>query len=138
MKKTKQLLAASLLSSALLSMSVMSTSVLAADFDMNQTMKKMSFEFKQAAEAQSVEAMKQPVANLAELVEMANQAEHPEERTALYTEGFDKLTVVIEGVEAHLEEGELEAAQQALREVDDLRIEFHDRRNPSIWKRLFG
>ncbi|HGY0699729.1 TPA: cytochrome b562 family protein, partial [Vibrio cholerae] len=25
-----------------------------------------------------------------------------------------------------------------LKTVDDLRIEYHDKRNPSIWKRLFG
>jgi soluble cytochrome b562 len=25
-----------------------------------------------------------------------------------------------------------------LREVDSLRLEYHDKRNPSIWKKLFG
>jgi soluble cytochrome b562 len=41
-------------------------------------------------------------------------------------------------VEAKLDAGNLEAAKQELKLVDDLRVEYHDKRNPSIWSKLFG
>lgn len=114
------------------------SSAFAQPFDLTQTMKKMRFEFKQAAEAENIEQMQQPIVNLAELVEQSKQAEYPVEKQELYMEGFKKLAIAIDGVEAQIEAGDLEQAQELLREVDDLRIEYHDRRNPSIWSRLFG
>ncbi|MCK6263697.1 cytochrome b562 [Vibrio sp. ZSDE26] len=133
MKKTLPILLGLALSSVTLS-----TNVMAEDFDMTQTMKKMGFEFRQAAKAEDIETMQEAMTNLSALIQRSKQAEHPEEREELYMEGFKKLTLAIDNVEEQLENGELELAQEALREVDDLRIEFHDRRNPSIWKRLFG
>ncbi|MGF1719559.1 cytochrome b562 [Vibrio kyushuensis] len=115
-----------------------SFNVAATDFDMTQTMKKMGLEFRQAAKAESIESMQTPITNLSVLIQDLKKAEHPEEKSELYAEGFTKLRIAIENVEEHLDNGELELAQEALREVDDLRVEFHDRRNPSIWKRIFG
>ncbi|GHZ48711.1 hypothetical protein VCSRO8_3092 [Vibrio cholerae] len=63
--------------------------------------------------------------------------EYPE-KEATYQEGFQKLAVTLDKIDAHLQAGELEAAKASLKTVDDLRIEYHDKRNPSIWKRLFG
>ncbi|PMK02614.1 cytochrome b562 [Vibrio sp. 10N.261.55.A7] len=121
-----------------MSFAALSFNAVADDFDMTQTMKKMGLEFRQAAKAESVESMQEPIANLADLIQDLKNAEHPVEKSELYSEGFTKLRIAVENVESHLENGDLENAQQALREVDDLRIEFHDRRNPSIWSRIFG
>lgn len=116
----------------------LSANVLAASVDLKQNMKQMKLEFKQAVEATSVEAMKAPVLKLSELVENSKSGSYPPEKEALYLEGFNKLSVVLDQIEADLEQGQLEQAKQTLRTVDELRIEYHEQRNPSIWKRLFG
>jgi soluble cytochrome b562 len=121
-----------------MSVTAFSFNAVADDFDMTQTMKKMGFEFRQAANADSVESMQAPIANLSSLIQELEKAEHPKEKSELYSEGFTKLRIALDSVESFLENDDLENAQQTLREVDDLRIEFHDRRNPSIWSRIFG
>lgn len=116
----------------------MSAQVFASDFDLKATMKQMKVEFKQAAQAEEITQMKSAVANLSELIEQSKQGEYPPEKTALYLEGFNKLSVALDSVEAKLEAGNLEAAKAELKRVDDLRVEYHDKRNPSIWSKLFG
>lgn len=117
---------------------VAATSVYASGSDLKATMKEMRVEFKHAAEAQNIEEMEVPVANLTQLVNQAKLGVYPPEKQDLYEEGFTKLTVALDGVKAHLQAGELEQAKEALRQVDDLRVEYHDKRNPSIWSKLFG
>ncbi|WP_456295622.1 cytochrome b562 [Vibrio sp. AK197] len=106
--------------------------------DLKSLMKQMRLEFKHAASATSVEEMKEPIIELDKLVEQAKRGVYPVEKEAIYMEGFNKLSVAIEEVEQHLEAGDLQQAQQSLRSVDDLREEYHDKRNPSIWSKLFG
>ncbi|MGY5539433.1 cytochrome b562 [Vibrio brasiliensis] len=117
---------------------VMSAQVFASDFDLKATMKQMKVEFKQAAQAEEISQMKSAVANLSELIEQSKQGEYPPEKTDLYLEGFNKLSVALDSIEAKLEAGNLEAAKAELKRVDDLRVEYHDKRNPSIWSKLFG
>ncbi|MGD8115317.1 cytochrome b562 [Vibrio sp. TRT 29B02] len=117
---------------------VMSAQVFASDFDLKATMKQMKVEFKQAAQAEEITQMKSAVANLSELIEQSKQGEYPPEKTDLYLEGFNKLSVALDSIEAKLEAGNLEAAKAELKRVDDLRVEYHDKRNPSIWSKLFG
>ncbi|MGD8122255.1 cytochrome b562 [Vibrio sp. TRT 2004] len=117
---------------------VMSAQVFASDFDLKATMKQMKVEFKQAAQAEEITQMKSAVANLSELIEQSKQGEYPPEKTDLYLEGFNKLSVALDSIEAKLEAGNLEAAKAELKRVDDLRAEYHDKRNPSIWSKLFG
>ena len=116
----------------------MSAQAFASDFDLKATMKQMKVEFKQAAQAEEITQMQSAVANLSELIEQSKQGEYPPEKTDLYLEGFNKLSVALDSVEAKLEAGNLEAAKAELKRVDDLRVEYHDKRNPSIWSKLFG
>ncbi|MFC5079791.1 Cytochrome b562 [Vibrio thalassae] len=125
---------ASLLSTVLL----FSTSVVAEGVDLKKNMQAMKLAFKQAAEAQSVDEMRQPIKDLETLIADSKQGEYPPEKAALYMEGFNKLSGALNQVSDELEQDDLEAAKQSLREVDNLRLEYHDKRNPSIWKRLFG
>ncbi|AEH34678.1 cytochrome b562 family protein [Vibrio anguillarum] len=113
-------------------------SVSAANVDLKQNMKQMKLEFKQAAEATSVETMQAPIERLSQLVEESKRGNYPPEKQDLYLEGFNKLSVALDKIEVDLEQGNLEQAQQTLRTVDELRVEYHEQRNPSIWKRLFG
>ncbi|GMQ48751.1 cytochrome b562 [Vibrio sp. 10N] len=116
-----------------------STSAMASGgVDLKKNMQAMKLAFKQAAEAQSVEAMQTPITELDQLIADSKQGNYPPEKADLYLEGFKKLSQAIDNVDADLKKGDLEAAKQSLREVDSLRLEYHDKRNPSIWKKLFG
>ncbi|MCG3728839.1 cytochrome b562 [Vibrio cincinnatiensis] len=110
----------------------------AADMDMKQLMQQMKLEFKSAAEAQSVEAMQEPITQLSWLVAQAKQAPYPPERADIYQEGFNKLTVTLNKATNELASGEFDAAKLTLKEVDELRIEYHEKKKPSLWQRLFG
>ncbi|WP_158108423.1 cytochrome b562 [Vibrio furnissii] len=117
---------------------LMATQAFAADSDLKQIMKQMKTAFKHAAEAQSNEAMQAPIAELTQLVAQAKQGEYPPEKQDVYLEGFNKLSVTLDKIENELDNGEFDAAKTSLQEVDGLREEYHDKRNPSIWQRLFG
>ncbi len=110
----------------------------AADMDMKQIMQQMKLEFKGAAEAQSVEEMQEPITQLSLLVVQAKQTPYPPERAGIYQEGFNKLAVALNKATNELASGEFDAAKLTLKEVDDLRIEYHEKKKPSIFKRLFG
>lgn len=128
----------SILLSGLLAASLVAAPVFAKSSELKKSMQEMKLAFKQAAEAQSVEEMQKPIAELDALILGAKQGVYPTEKEALYMEGFKKLSLSIDNIEAQLEQGNLEQAQQELREIDSLRIEYHDRRNPSIWSKIFG
>ncbi|MGC9422787.1 cytochrome b562 [Vibrio sp.] len=110
----------------------------AANMDLKPLMQQMKLEFKAAAEAQTVEDMQVPIAQLSVLVTQAKQAQYPPERASIYQEGFNKLTVALDQVTNELSAGEFDAAKRSLKEVDDLRIEYHEKKKPSLWQRLFG
>lgn len=116
----------------------LSAQVYASDFDLKATMKQIKVEFNHAAQAEQINEMQVAVANLSQLVEQSKLGEYPPEKTELYTEGFNKLSLALDTVEAKLAEGDLAAAKIALKQVDTLREEYHDKRNPSIWSTLFG
>ncbi|KIE21594.1 cytochrome b562 family protein [Vibrio sinaloensis] len=117
---------------------MLSANVYASDFDLKATMKQMKVEFKQAAEATEIVRMQAAVDNLSDLVEQSKRGDYPPEKFDLYFEGFTKLSKALDAVDAKLEQGDLDAAKQELRQVDALREEYHDKRNPSIWSKLFG
>ncbi|WP_165313726.1 cytochrome b562 [Vibrio ziniensis] len=117
---------------------LLSTQLFAADFDLKATMKQMKQAFKQAAQAETIEDMQQPIIDLNELVEQAKLGDYPPEKKNIYLEGFNKLTVTLEKIESELQAGKLEEAKASLKNIDSLREEYHDKRNPSIWDRIFG
>lgn len=117
---------------------VLSTHAFAADVDLKATMKQMKVEFKHAAEAQELGEMQTAVKNLSDLIEQSKRGNYPPEKFDLYLEGFNKLSVAVDSVEAELKSGNLEAAKAELKQIDDLRVEYHDKRNPSIWSKIFG
>lgn len=117
---------------------MLSFSVSANDVDLKATMQDMKLAFKQSAEATSIEEMKSSVIKLDSLIGKLKQGEYPPEKQSLYQEGFEKLSKSLESVKAEVESGNLEQAQQELRQIDQLRVEYHDKRNPSIWSRFFS
>ncbi|AVH34640.1 cytochrome b562 family protein [Vibrio fluvialis] len=117
---------------------LLATQVFAAESDLKQIMKQMKVEFKHAAEAQTTAEMQAPIQELTKLVAQAKLGEYPPEKQDIYLEGFNKLTVALDKIENELEHDEFDAAKSSLQQVDSLRKEYHEKRNPSIWKRLFG
>lgn len=117
---------------------MVSAQAFASDFDLKATMKQMKVEFKHAAEATEITDMKAAVTNLSELVEQSKRGDYPPEKFDIYFEGFNKLSGALDKVEAQLDAGDMASAKESLRQVDELRIEYHDKRNPSIWSKLFG
>ena len=115
-----------------------STYAMAEAVDLKQNMKQMKMEFKQAAEASDVDTMKSAIDSLQAIVEQSKRGNYPPEKFDIYLEGFNKLTVTLDKIEADLDAGKLEEAKDQLREIDSLREEYHDKRNPSIWSKLFG
>ncbi len=98
----------------------------------------MKFEFKQAAQAKSIGEMKLPVENLRELIVVSESGNYPKEKQALYLEGFAKLSLALDKVQSNIDDNDFAGAQSALRQVDELRVDYHKRRNPSIWQKIFG
>ncbi|CAM3813988.1 cytochrome b562 [Vibrio aquimaris] len=117
---------------------MLSIQVFASDVDLKATMKQMKLEFKQAAQATSVDSMKAPIDNMLQLVEQAKKGNYPPEKVDTYIEGFSKLSTTLEQIDSQLDAGDLASAQESLRQIDELRIEYHDKRNPSIWSKIFG
>ncbi|MGY0615265.1 cytochrome b562 [Vibrio sp. FJH11] len=115
-----------------------SSYAMAEAVDLKQNMKQMKMDFKQAAEATDVETMKSAIDSLQAIVEQSKRGNYPPEKFDTYLEGFNKLSVTLDKIEADLDAGNLTQAKEQLREIDGLREEYHDKRNPSIWSKLFG
>ena len=79
-----------------------STCAMAEAVDLKQNMKQMKLEFKQAAEASDVETMKSAIDSLQAIVEQSKRGNYPPEKFDTYLEGFNKLTVTLDKIEADL------------------------------------
>ena len=84
-----------------------SIQVFASDVDLKATMKQMKLEFKQAAQATSVDGMKAPIDNMLQLVEQAKRGKYPPEKVDTYVEGFNKLSITLKQIDSQLDEGDL-------------------------------
>ena len=110
----------------------------AAKSDLSANMKQMKLAFNQAAEASSVEEMRAPIEEFEKLVLQSANANFPPEREELFQSGFSKLKDAVYRLESKLDNDDLNGAKTILREIDDLRKEYHDKKKPSIWSTLFG
>lgn len=122
----------------LLSCLLFSNLILAQEHDTNKTMKAMRVAFLQSIRAKDLATLKPSLAELNTLVLEAKQGRFPEEKKALYIEGLNKVSKTIEEAQKKAQAGQLKQAQNLLKQVDALRKEYHDKRNTSIWQRLFG
>ena len=112
--------------------------VVSTPVDMKAVMKEMRLEYKLGERATSIEDMNQVVTKLESLIDQLKQGEYTPEKQAMYQEGFNKLSASVALVKTELDAGDLEKAQAALEQVDELRVEYHKKRNPSIWSKIFG
>ncbi len=112
--------------------------VVSTPVDMKAVMKEMRLEYKLGERATSIEDMNQVVTKLESLIDQLKQGEYTPEKQAMYQEGFNKLSASVALVKTELDADDLEKAQAALEQVDELRVEYHKKRNPSIWSKIFG
>ncbi|MEC7308674.1 cytochrome b562 [Vibrio sp. SNU_ST1] len=127
----------SILLSGLIAASVLSGNAF-ANVDLKKNMQEMKLAFKQAAEAQSIEEMQKPIVRLDTLVAELKTGVYPIEKEDNFMEGFKKISASLDSIEQKLDQGDFESAQQELRTIDGLREEYHEKRNPSIWSKIFG
>lgn len=122
----------------LLSCLLLSGLVMAKELDRKQTMKAMKTAFIHSMRATQIDDLNSSLSELDGLLNHAKQLSFPKEKQALFLQGLNKVSAVISQAKLQAESGELKKAQETLKEVDVLREEYHDQRNDSIWKRLFG
>ena len=115
-----------------------SSHLYAEKYDIGQTMKSMKGEFLLSIRAKDLPSIKTHLAELKQWVDIAHTLRFPEEKKALFLQGLNKVAVVVDEAQAQADAGQMKQAQETLKQVDDLRVEYHDQRNESIWKRFFG
>ncbi|WP_375319956.1 cytochrome b562 [Aliivibrio logei] len=109
-----------------------------APVDTKAAMKEMRLEFKLSERADSIEEMSQSVMKLESLIDYLKQETYSPEKQDMYQEGFNKLSVSVDLIKLDLEAGNLDKAKETLAQIDELRVEYHKKRNPSIWSKIFG
>lgn len=106
--------------------------------DVEAIMKQMSFTYKQAEQAQTVEAMQASIASLQQLVASVQAHQFPTEKQVMFQRGLTEVQAQLSQVEQSLVEGDLVKAKQQLAPVLDLKKQYHKERSPSIWRMIFG
>lgn len=103
----------------------LSFNLFAAEIDLEAVMKEINLHYKKATRAETIEEMQSEVASIEALVAKAKEGEYSPERNTLYQEGFQKLTVAFGEVGQSLASGDLDAAKGQLRDINDLKKEYH-------------
>ncbi|MDZ7867892.1 MAG: cytochrome b562 [Rheinheimera sp.] len=110
----------------------------AATTDVEATMKKIGFNFKQAMQATEVPVMQEKVLAMAELVASVQAYQFTPEKQAVFQQGLDKVAAQLTLVQDALAKQDLVTAKQLLGEVDSLKKQYHKERSPSFWQLIFG
>ncbi|MEO3678495.1 cytochrome b562 [Rheinheimera fenheensis] len=109
-----------------------------AAVDVEKTMKNMGFEFKQAIESTDSATLVTHLNELIRLTQQAQQASFPADKADQFQQGLTEVLAELEKAQHAASEGDLQQAQQHLRQVDTLRKHYHKLRKVSFWQLLFG
>ena len=109
-----------------------------ASVDLEQTMKNMGFQFKQAIEATDSATLLPVLDELIAQTEQAQQATFAADKAEQFREGLAKVLTELGAAKAAAQQDDIASAQQHLRQVDALRKQYHKQRKVSIWQLLFG
>ena len=112
--------------------------VVVATTDVEATMKKMGFNFKQAMQAETVPAMQSKVDEMLSLVASVQAYQFAPEKQQVFQQGLDKVAQQLGLVQVALGKNDLVHAKQLLTEVDLLKKQYHKERSPSFWQLIFG
>ena len=106
--------------------------------DLEKTMKQMALEFKQANEATTPEQLSSHISSLKHLTQSALQAEFAPEKAEQFKQGLQQVLAELTATETAIAEQDQAAVLLHLKKVDELRKKYHQQREVSIWKLLFG
>ena len=120
------------------SLCLICTFAASAAVDLEQTMKNMGFQFKQAIEATDSATLLPVLDELIAQTEQAQQATFAADKAEQFREGLAKVLTELGAAKAAAQQDDIASAQQHLRQVDALRKQYHKQRKVSIWQLLFG
>lgn len=106
--------------------------------NLESTMKTMGFAFKQATEATSPADALPYLEKLQHLTEQAKHAPLPSDKATVYTEGLDKVLAELLLAKEAAENDDMPKLQQHLKQVDELKNQYHKERRFSLWHLIFG
>ncbi|GEM75173.1 cytochrome b562 [Vibrio sagamiensis] len=106
--------------------------------DLKINMKKMKLEFYHAVQASEIGPMMLAIDHMQSIVEQSKKGKFSPEKSDIYNEGFNKLSLVLKRIKNDLENGDFTKAKEGLYSIESLRQEYHDKRSPSIWSKIFG
>ena len=121
-----------------LSLCLCFTFAASAAVDLEQTMKNMGFQFKQAIEATDGTTLLPLLNELIAQPEQAQQATFAADKAEQFRDGLAKVLTELGAAKVAAQQDDIASAQQHLRQVDALRKQYHKQRKVSIWQLLFG
>lgn len=121
-------------------LSVFASSVLSAQTsELNETMKKIGFSYKQMLKAETIEQANIAIIDMEMMIDKSRKLGFKKEVEKQSLEGLDKVATKLKKVKKLLNQNELQQAKQAALEIDGLRKEYHKlHQPPSFWDLLFG
>ncbi|QFI53402.1 cytochrome b562 [Aeromonas simiae] len=93
--------------------------------DLEQPMKKIGFNYKQAVKADDPATMEKFITQMKDEVEKAKGREMPTAKKAKFLEGLDEVQTELDASLAALKSGDQEKARAHLAKVNDLKKEYH-------------
>jgi soluble cytochrome b562 len=126
-----------LLAGALLAAAAPATQA-SGSVDLELTMKNMALAYKQAYRAEDSDTMLRHLGELAELTATARRAGFAADKAERFRQGLDEVQTLISQAEAAAMANDDELARRHLRQVDELRKQYHRERRTSWWQILFG
>ena len=101
--------------------------------DLKVTMKQMRLAYSQAQQTTSAIEFNQYVGEISQLLAQAQRYPFSPDRAAVSQQGLDKVAAVLLTIQQQaITSANLDAAQTELKQVDQLRKEYHSKSKPSI------
>ncbi|MBU1310486.1 MAG: hypothetical protein KKE30_13270 [Gammaproteobacteria bacterium] len=122
----------------ILSLCLFCTVAVNAAVDLEQTMKNMGFQFKQAIEMSDSSQLLPVLDELIILTLQAQQGPFADDKAEQFRQGLVKVHTELVAAKAAAQRDDMATAQQHLRQVEVLRKEYHNQRKVSFWQLLFG
>ncbi|WP_257253616.1 MULTISPECIES: cytochrome b562 [unclassified Endozoicomonas] len=91
---------------------------------LNAEMKKMGFNFKRSGSAKTIEDMQSYVTEFREQAENARETGYSDAPEA-FQKGIDQLLTGLAGVQAALDQKDLDLAKQRMKKLNDIRKKYH-------------
>ena len=123
---------------ALLLSSVVNSAEMDA-IDLKVTMKQMRLAYTQALKTTSAEQFNLHMDEINQLLTRAQRYPFSSDRATISQQGLSKVAAVLQGIQQQtITSANLDTAQAKLKQVDQLRKEYHRKSKPSIWQTIFG